>query len=222
MLKRLMPDKKFAAWLFDLDGTLADTAKDLSLALNHVLKLKNRPVLSEKTVRPYAAFGSRYLIELGFGKNQDKDGLLKNLLLDYYEDNIAVETRLFPGIDQVLKQLEKHKIKWGVVTNKPERFTLPLLKKLKIFNKAKVIVSGNTYNNSKPHPQPILHACKVLDVNPENTLYIGDSMIDLKACQAAGVDMILAEYGYLQKDDRPDTWEVYARINQAEELLKFI
>jgi len=217
-----MSGKKFKSWLFDLDGTLADTAQDLTLALNHVLELNNKPPVNYQTVRPYAAFGSKRLIKLGFGDKSDVDGRLKNTLLDYYEVNVAKKTRLFPGMGKVLNKLEKNKIMWGVVTNKPARFTLPLLKALNVYDKARVVISGDTCKNSKPNPEPILYACSQLAIKPCDTLYIGDSGVDLEACHQARVRMVLAEYGYLQQDDKIETWNIYGSVKHPEELLSFI
>ncbi len=210
------------AWLFDLDGTLADTALDLTLALNHVLKLNNKPPLKTKIVRPYAAYGSSQLIELGFGSNAKQADKLKTLLLDYYKANVAVKTKLFKNMQKVLNMLKKNHIPWGVVTNKPERFTMPLLKKLNVLDSATIVVSGDTCAHSKPHPEPVLHACTQLGIAPDDTLFIGDSSIDLEATTKAGVDMIVALYGYLQATDKPETWNAYATVKQPIELLNFI
>lgn len=210
------------AWLFDLDGTLADTALDLALALNYVLKLHDKPPVKDEIVRPYAAYGSSQLIELGFGTNAQQPDKLKTLLLDFYETNLTVKTILFNKMQKVLEALKKNHIPWGVVTNKPARFTLPLLKELKIIEDVAVIVSGDTCAHSKPHPEPILHACQQLNVLPSETLFIGDSNIDFQATTAAKVDMIVATYGYLQKNDQPESWGAYATIRQPIELLNFL
>ena len=151
----------FNTVLFDLDGTLADTALDLSNALNHVLKSENKPPLSYLEVRPHAAYGSADLINFAFGNDATED--LKQKLLAYYQDNLAVKTRLFPQINEVLIALKQRHINFGVVTNKPQRFTKPLLKALGI--ETPCIISGDTLNNSKPHPEPLLKACEIFNTS---------------------------------------------------------
>jgi N-acetyl-D-muramate 6-phosphate phosphatase len=208
-------------WLFDLDGTLADTAPDLAAALNHVLTRHGRAPIAADIIRPYAGFGSARLIELGFGAHSPDEEELKHQLLDYYVEHIADYTRLFPGMDTVLDTLDHQCIPWGVVTNKPARFTDPLLRALNIYQRAAIIVSGNTTAHSKPHPEPIYYALKQLSCSPSNALYIGDSSFDYQACRTANVTMVCAGYGYLQSDDTPETWGVEI-IHSPLELLNFL
>ena len=208
----------FNTVLFDLDGTLADTALDLTDALNHVLKSENKPPLSYLEVRPHAAYGSADLINLGFG-NAATDGL-KQKLLAYYQDNLAVKTRLFPQISQVLTALKQRDINFGVVTNKPKRFTEPLLKALAV--ETPCIISGDSLNNSKPHPEPLLTACEIFNVKPTQALFVGDSSIDIRAANAAKMPIIFAQYGYLPEDFKIDDWQVYATINNPLEILEYL
>lgn len=208
----------FNTVLFDLDGTLADTALDLTDALNYVLKSENKPPLSYLEVRPHAAYGSADLINLGFG-NAATDGL-KQKLLAYYQDNLAVKTRLFPQISQVLTALKQRHINFGVVTNKPKRFTEPLLKALEV--ETPCIISGDSLNNSKPHPEPLLTACEIFNVKPTQALFVGDSSIDIRAANAAKMPIIFAQYGYLPEDFKIDDWQVYATINNPLEILEYL
>ena len=208
----------FNTVLFDLDGTLADTALDLTDALNYVLKSENKPPLSYLEVRPHAAYGSADLINLGFG-NAATDGL-KQKLLAYYQDNLAVKTRLFPQISQVLTALKQRDINFGVVTNKPKRFTEPLLKALAV--ETPCIISGDSLNNSKPHPEPLLTACEIFNVKPTQALFVGDSSIDIRAANAAKMPIIFAQYGYLPEDFKIDDWQVYATINNPLEILEYL
>lgn len=208
----------FNTVLFDLDGTLADTALDLTDALNYVLKSENKPPLSYLEVRPHAAYGSADLINLGFG-NAATNGL-KQKLLAYYQDNLAVKTRLFPQISQVLTALKQRHINFGVVTNKPKRFTEPLLKALAV--ETPCIISGDSLNNSKPHPEPLLTACEIFNVKPTQALFVGDSSIDIRAANAAKMPIIFAQYGYLPEDFKIDDWQVYATINNPIEILEYL
>ena len=187
----------FNTVLFDLDGTLA---------------------LSYLEVRPHAAYGSADLINFAFGNDATED--LKQKLLAYYQDNLAVKTRLFPQINEVLIALKQRHINFGVVTNKPQRFTKPLLKALGI--ETPCIISGDTLNNSKPHPEPLLKACEIFNVKPTQALFVGDSSIDIRAANAAKMPIIFAQYGYLPEDFKIEDWQVYATINNPIEILEYL
>jgi len=150
---------KIKTVLFDLDGTLADTAPDLAAALNHVLKAHNSDPLPFEKIRPVVSHGGMALVTLGFGKDHPEFDSLYKELLQYYQDNIANETTLFSGMNELLLELEQKNINWGVVTNKPGWLTAPLLDALNLTSRAATIVSGDTLEQRKPHPAPLLHAC---------------------------------------------------------------
>jgi len=218
-------NKKIGIVLFDLDGTLADTAPDLAYALNQTLKKHNHPTLPYEQIKPKVSHGASALIRLGFNLTPDDqafDPLLQELL-QIYSANIHRETALFPGMESVLKQLEQRGIAWGIVTNKPSRFTDPLIKSMGLTDRAACIISGDTTANSKPHPEPILHACRVAGGHsPEECLYIGDAQRDIESGINAGTATLIALFGYLGSDDHPEKWGADASIEHPEQILEWL
>jgi len=210
--------------LFDLDGTLLDTAPDLASALNAVLQANGRPALPFELIRPVVSHGGNALIELGFGLKPDDAGFepLRRQLLDYYETNIARETRLFPGMQEVLDRIEAGGLNWGVVTNKPAWLTDPLMDALQLSERAAGIVSGDTLRERKPHPAPLLHACRLIGSEPHECLYVGDAERDIEAGRRAGMTTLVALFGYLLESDRPETWGATALINEPGEILAWL
>jgi len=210
--------------LFDLDGTLLDTAPDLASALNAVLQANGRPALPFELIRPVVSHGGNALIELGFGLKPDEAGFepLRRQLLDYYETNIARETRLFPGMQEVLDRIEADGLNWGVVTNKPAWLTDPLMDALQLSERAAGIVSGDTLRERKPHPAPLLHACRLIGSEPHECLYVGDAERDIEAGRRAGMTTLVALFGYLLESDRPETWGATALINEPGEILAWL
>lgn len=210
--------------LFDLDGTLLDTAPDLASALNAVLQANGRPALPFELIRPVVSHGGNALIELGFGLKPDDAGFepLRRQLLDYYETNIARETRLFPGMQEVLDRIEADGLNWGVVTNKPAWLTDPLMDALQLSERAAGIVSGDTLRERKPHPAPLLHACRLIGSEPHECLYVGDAERDIEAGRRAGMTTLVALFGYLLESDRPETWGATALINEPGEILAWL
>lgn len=213
---------KIKTVLFDLDGTLADTAPDLAGALNHVLKTHNRDPLPYETIRPYVSHGGVALTTLGFGKDHPEFDSLYKELLAYYESNIANETILFEGMSGLLLELEANNINWGVVTNKPGWLTEPLLEALNLTSRTASIVSGDTLEQRKPHPAPILHACKEAGSEAQECLYIGDAERDIQAGNAAGMLSVIAMFGYIAESDTPDNWGAHASINHPQEIISII
>ncbi|HIE54929.1 MAG TPA: HAD family hydrolase [Chromatiaceae bacterium] len=210
------------AVLFDLDGTLADTAPDLAFALNQTLAAFGQPPLPFETIRPVVSHGGMALIRLGFGLEPDAPGFeeRRQYLLRIYLDNICRDTRLFPGMEQVLEQLARQRIPWGIVTNKPAWLTEPLLERLPMPVQPSCTVSGDTCPERKPHPMPLLHACKLIGSRPEHSLYVGDAERDMTAGKAAGMTTVCACFGYLLPEDRPETWPADVRIEAPEALLR--
>ena len=213
-----------SAVLFDLDGTLLDTAPDLATALNHVLEDRGLPALPFDSIRPVVSHGARALIELGFGispRHRDFEPLRKRLL-DHYQAHIADQTGLFPGMENVLLGIEELNIHWGVVTNKPGWLTDPLLDALGLGKRASSIVSGDTLAKNKPHPDPLLHACRDIGSDPANCVYVGDARRDIEAARRAGMPSLVAMFGYLMDGDRPDQWGADALIEQPSGILDWI
>lgn len=215
---------KIKAVLFDLDGTLADTALDLGYTLNTQLALHGLPPLSAEAIRPQASHGTQGLLKLGFGigPKDSHFAKLREEYLEIYADNLSRHTRLFPGMAELLAELEARDIAWGVVTNKPARFTLPLMAALQLDTRAACIVSGDTCHFPKPHPGPLLTAAEITGVAPQDCLYLGDAERDVEAAIAAGMDVVIANYGYLGENDRPETWGAHGRIDTPQDLLAYL
>ncbi|KXS33430.1 MAG: Phosphoglycolate phosphatase [Candidatus Gallionella acididurans] len=212
------------AVLFDLDGTFADTASDLAAALNHTRATRHLPPLPLEVLRPQASHGSRGLLKVGFGiepGHSDYD-TLRDIFLDYYASNICVHTKLFGDTAQLVAALEQHGIKWGIVTNKPHRFTVPLMQALGYAGRASCLVSGDTCAHAKPHAEPMLKACEIIGASPAQCLYIGDDLRDMQAANAAGMRGIIANYGYVSADASVENWCAHGSVNQPTELLAFI
>lgn len=210
--------------LFDLDGTFADTAPDLARALNHTLARHGRAQLAFERIRPQVSHGGMALIRLGFEiepEHPDFEGYRQELL-DYYQQNLSRYTTLFPGIEELLLRLEEQHIPWGIVTNKPGWLTDPLMQQLGLSERAACIVSGDTTENRKPHPQPILHACRLLQVAPVDSIYVGDALRDIQAGSQAGSTTLTALFGYIGENDRPEEWGADGSIDHPLEVLDWL
>ena len=206
--------------LFDLDGTLADTAQDLANALNAVRHIHDMSALPFETIRPTVSLGGNAMIKLAFGLEEKDPGFIdiRDQFLDYYRKNIANETRLFEGMEEVLNSLDRDNIRWGIVTNKTSWLTDPLLKELGLDKRTQCVVSGDTTKERKPHPAPILHACKLMQSRPETTVYIGDAQRDIEAGQRAGTKTLVALYGYIDDDENPESWSADGMITTPFEI----
>lgn len=210
--------------LFDLDGTLADTAPDMAQALNLLLKEKDYEPLPFDTIRPWVSHGGLALVRLGFGE-ETGDIELENLrrrFLEIYAENLCRETRLFPGIPQLLATLSENGFNWGVVTNKPGYLTEPLVAQLTIQPPPACIVSGDTTTNRKPHPEPMLLACKQAGSNPHECLYVGDAERDIHAGKQAGMKTLVALFGYITDSEDPETWGADGMIRAPMEIFDWL
>lgn len=194
--------------LFDLDGTLADTAPDLAFALNQVLVEQGHEPLPFEAIRPEVSHGGIALIRLGFELEPEHPEFdaLRQRLLKIYLDNIARETTLFPGMAELLDSIEQLGMNWGVVTNKPGWLTEPLMDALGLTKRAACIVSGDTCTNRKPHPEPILHGCQLAGSEAQDCVYIGDAQRDIESGNRAGMRTIVALFGYIADNDNPQDW----------------
>lgn len=209
------------AVLFDLDGTFADTAPDLAAALNHTRATRNLPPLPLEKIRPQASHGSRGLLKIGFGIEPDAPdyNLLRDIFLDYYAHNICVHTKLFDDMAKLVDELERRNIKWGIVTNKPHRFTVPLMQALGMAPRAACLISGDTCARAKPHPDPLLKACEIIGNTPEHCIYLGDDQRDMQAANSAEMRGIIAGYGYINEHEDLAAWQADGTINSPMELL---
>jgi len=212
------------AVLFDLDGTLVDTAPDLAGALNCLRRDRGLIPMEIAALRPYASAGARGFIGAGFDVATDHQSYpeLRDAFLAHYEAAICVDSRLFEEMDAVLAELEQRRLPWGIVTNKATRFTRPLMAALTLPFAPHVLVCGDTTAHAKPHPAPLLHAAEALNVAPGRCLYVGDSERDVTAAIAAGMQVIVARYGYIEPHEQPHTWPAHGHIERPRELIAWL
>jgi len=212
----------FDAVFFDLDGTLADTAPDLAAAANRLVIERGMPPVAYEKLRPVASHGARGLIGAAFGKRPEDPEFpaLRDTFLDYYEADIAVHTRLFDGMDEVLARLDAEGILWGIVTNKIARFTVPLVNAIGLAPRASAVVSGDTTPHAKPHPAPLLRAAELSGVAPARCVYVGDDLRDIQAGRAAGMTTVAAAYGYCGESEPPESWGADYLIRHPAELIR--
>lgn len=212
------------AVLFDLDGTLADTALDLGGALNDLLRERGLPEKDLSVIRPYVGHGSAVLIGLGAGVMPEDDDFLswQQRYLAIYEQRSAQDTVLFPYVNEVLLELSRLGIRWGIVTNKHRRFTEKLLPCLPFSVPPDVVVYGDTCVESKPSPMPLLYACEQLGVLPEHCVYVGDAQRDVMAGKNAGMMTVLASWGYLSVADDYHTWGADKIARDMRDVLSII
>ena len=206
--------------LFDLDGTLADTAPDLAAALNKMRADRGLDTLPLNPLRRMASSGARGLLGVGFGlKPGDADYEAHRVeFLNNYEEALHVHTRLFDGVEALLTAIEATR-KWGVVTNKAKRFTDPLSLSIGFTGRASCVVSGDTTPHAKPHPAPLLHAAEVSGVAAHECIYVGDDLRDIQAGNAAGMKTLAVTWGYLGDTEPPDTWGAHAVIARPAQVL---
>ena len=212
------------AVLFDLDGTLADTAPDLGHALNRQRVARGLVALPIALIRIEASAGARGLLGLGFNirpGDSEYDALCSEFL-DFYAERLCHETSLFPGVTELLDQLDDLRLPWGIVTNKPARFTIPLMQELRLGQRAACVVSGGDTPHSKPHPEPLLTASNAMDIAPGECIYLGDDIRDVQASLAAGMEPVIAKYGYLGNASPPESWGARYLINRPQELLGYL
>jgi N-acetyl-D-muramate 6-phosphate phosphatase len=219
----VIPATPLAAVLLDLDGTLLDTAPDLARALNALRAEQQLSPLAFEHIRPQVSNGANAVVRVGF---PDADApqfeRLRARFLELYRENLVVETRLFPGFDEVLSQLEAHRIPWGVITNKPRWLTEPLLQQLGLFERAGCVLSGDSLPVRKPDPLPLLTAARLLNVEPARCLYLGDALRDMQAARAADMIALGASFGYIGADDEAQDWPVTAWIDEPLQLLAWV
>lgn len=212
------------AVLFDLDGTLVETASDLGYALNLLRERHGQPFLPEETIRPYASHGSRGLLEIGFGLYPTDASFeaMRAEYLDLYSQVMLRQPLLFEGMAETLQEIEARGFRWGIVTNKPRRFTLPMIEHLGLASRAGAVISGDDAPQPKPSPQTLLLACEKMSIDPQQTLYVGDAERDVQAGNAAGMTTLIALFGYLSEQDQPQTWGASACIAHPQDLLDYL
>ena len=210
--------------LFDLDGTLVDTAPDLGYALNLQLERHGKLALPLEKIRPIASHGSRGLLELGFGITPKDTHFIamRDEYLSLYDEVFTRSPVLFDGVADLLESIEDKGLRWGVVTNKPARFTQPLMQAINLHKRAACIVSGDDAARAKPHPDTLLMACSQAGATPASCVYIGDAERDIEAGNVAGMTTIVALWGYIAETDRPREWGADTMIQYPAEVLNLL
>jgi phosphoglycolate phosphatase len=210
--------------LFDLDGTLADTAPDMAFALNQVLNEEDLPSLPLLRVRNHVSHGTAHLIRLGFGEDQADNDYRRRIkrFLDIYQARLCADTILFPGMPELLARLESLQLNWGVVTNKPGWLTNPLMEQLGLHLRSACTISGDTTAERKPHPLPMLTAAKLAGSDPQQCLYLGDAERDIQAGHAAKMSTLIAAWGYIDEQQQPQQWGADGTIAEPLQTLQWL
>jgi N-acetyl-D-muramate 6-phosphate phosphatase len=211
------------AALFDLDGTLLDTAPDMIGALNALRSEESLAPLPIAQVRPAVSHGSARLVKVGFPEAIEERFLtLQRRFLEIYAARLSEETRLFDGMGSVLEELASRRIAVGIVTNKPARLTEALLRDLELRERFTCVVSGDSLSERKPHPLPMLHAAATAGAAPDECIYVGDAERDVQAAHAAGMEALVATYGYLGEDEDWRIWGADGFIEHPRDLLAWL
>ena len=209
--------------LFDLDGTLIDTAPEMHLSINALLEEEGLDPLPYKSIRPHVSNGVMGIFNNTFDEIPKLGGRRFNRYLDIYEEHLGMNAQVFPGMREVIGAIESKGIPWGIVTNKSKRFVMPLLEKLNLFDRASCVVCGDTTDKIKPDPEPINHALLLLNTkSSKNSFYIGDSKKDVDAAKSAGISSIACTYGYIDDLTNPKDWDADFYVNHALEILDVI
>ncbi|ULR90191.1 phosphoglycolate phosphatase [Comamonas sp. B21-038] len=214
--------RSIRAILFDLDGTLIDSAPDLGAAADQMRVARGLPSLPMADYRPFAGSGARGMLRVAFGM-QPEDAEFPTMREEFfqnYERRMTQDTTVFDGVSDMLASIVARQLHWGVVTNKSKRFTEPLSRQMALFASAGAVVSGDTTPHAKPHPEPLLEAARRIGVAPQDCVYVGDDERDIIAGKAAGMHTVAAVYGYLGEKQSVAHWEADDVLNSPHELLK--
>lgn len=213
-----------SAVLFDLDGTLIDTAPDFIRCLNELRQQHGLPALPPEQIRRYVSNGARAMIRVGFGLEPEHPDYQDRhtAFLDLYEAGMAVETRLFEGMDELLIALEARGIPWGIVTNKPARFALPLIQALDLADRCATLICPDHVSQRKPHPESLLLACRQIGTEPGTGIYVGDHERDIQAGRNAGMQTIAVRYGYIEEPEHVDLWQADRVADTVKDLAKLL
>lgn len=210
--------------LFDFDGTVADSAPDLANSANTLRLEQGLEPLSTDYLRPYASMGARGLIWATIGLKTDHPDYedARQRFLDHYENNLDVDTVLFPGMGELLHTLSQNNLPWGIVTNKAEYLTRPIMKHLGIYDDCAVLVGGDSTPYLKPHPAALFRAARLFDIPCEQCIYIGDDERDIVSAQVANMSSVVAAYGYCQFSPETQNWGADAIANHADEIYPIV
>lgn len=216
--------KPIRAVMFDLDGTLLDTAPDFIVVVNQLLAEQNRPALPAKTIRAGVSNGSKALIKLAFAIDESDEQFepLRQRLLELYLQNHSVHTRPFPGIDELIEQLAAHNIAWGIATNKPSMYTLPLMVDMNMQPPPASVICPDHVGHPKPSPESLFLASTQLGCTPQEIIFVGDHKRDIDCGKDAGSITIAAAYGYVDEGDNAADWNADYCVNHADEIWPII
>jgi N-acetyl-D-muramate 6-phosphate phosphatase len=210
--------------LFDLDGTLVDSAPDLAAAANAMRVARGLATLPLSALRPMVGSGARGMIGTAFGVAPEDEGFsaLRHEFLERYQAALLTQTTVFAGMEPVIDRLDAEGRRWGIVTNKAARFTQPVVEGLRLHTRAAVVISGDTTPHSKPHPEPLLEAARRVGVAASNCAYVGDDHRDVLAGRAAGMTTLAAAWGYLGQGEPIDAWGAHAVLADPAALLQWL
>ena len=219
-----MADARIRGVLFDLDGTLIDSAPDLAGAANRLRAEHGMAPLPLAQLRPMVGSGARGMVGVAFGvaPGEPRFEPLRDAFLAHYEACLLEKTHPFDGVDAMLSALEAAGIPWGIVTNKATRFTVPIVAGLGLVQRAAVVVCGDTTPHSKPHPEPLWHAARAMGLPPEGVVYVGDDLRDAQAARAAGMAMVVATWGYLGLGEPVHSWGADALADAPNQLSSWL
>ncbi|KSW26746.1 phosphoglycolate phosphatase [Pseudomonas citronellolis] len=209
------------AVLFDMDGTLLDTAPDFIAVCQAMLAAHGRPPIDAQRIADVVSGGARAMVAATFDMDPEADGFetLRQEFLDRYQDHCAVYSRLYDGMPELLESIERANLIWGVVTNKPVRFAEPIMQQLGLAERSAVLVCPDHVTNSKPDPEPLLLACSQLGIDPAQVLFIGDDLRDIESGRAAGTKTAAVRYGYIHPEDNPAHWGADVIVDHPRDLL---
>lgn len=213
-----------SAVLFDLDGTLIDTAPDFIRCLNILRQQHELAPLPAETIRRSVSNGARAMIRVGFGLEPEHPDYLEKhtAFLDLYEAGVALETTLFEGMDELLRDLESRSIPWGIVTNKPARFAIPLIEALGLAERCATLICPDHVAKRKPHPESLFLACREIGAEPKQAVYVGDHERDIEAGRNAGMRTIAVRYGYIEQPESVDLWQADIIVDTVSDLAKLL
>tara|TARA_R110000823_G_scaffold315022_1_gene445348 strand:+ start:20311 stop:20970 length:660 start_codon:yes stop_codon:yes gene_type:complete len=213
-----------SAVLFDLDGTLIDTAPDFIRCLNQLREQHGLAALPPEHIRRFVSNGARAMIRVGFGLGPEHPDYLEKhtAFLDLYETGVAVETALFEGMDELLGTLEDRGVPWGIVTNKPARFAVPLIQALDLADRCAALVCPDHVTQRKPHPEALILACQQMGTEPGTGIYVGDHERDIEAGRNAGMKTIAVRYGYIEQPENIDLWQADLIADTVTDLAKLL
>jgi phosphoglycolate phosphatase len=212
------------AILFDLDGTLIDTAPDFALVLNQLRDQHSLEPLPFSAIRETVSQGAKALVTLAFDKSEGDEGFdtLRQALLDLYSQHLAVESCLFPELDQLLDWMGAQNLPWGIVTNKPSLYAEPIIEALNLSDRCGVLICPDHVSNTKPDPEPLLLACERLNCDPLQSVYIGDHRRDIEAGHNASMTTIATAYGYINSGESISDWNAHHCVEHPKELLPLL